>query len=245
MRKLVAIIALLAVIILSFGFVWLRVMAQGDESNYFNRQWRPRFAAAPWLREALGLHYDGDGRADYLGNKYSKILIEVDQFDSVSLRLTALEGLTDKIEKLTGKDTSYLVSDRRVPYDRSLTKDEIAALASKYRNHFPGGGDTATIYLLVGSQDSEDVDILGTTFAEYGIAVFAKTLEEFTARSPDTLANYELSTALHEFGHQLGLPHNDEVGCVMNEQVEEARVAWERAEDVLVDFCEYEKELIR
>ena len=227
MKKLITILGPLLVITVSFLFILAKIQAQGSEDNYFNRQWRPRLAQYPILRHLLGLHWDGDARADYLGDKYEKIFVEVDLADGQTVELAALDLLKEKMSAATGKPVSYLISDRTAP-------------RRNYRNE----SDTAAVYLRILDRDPESPDTLGKTFEEYGIILYGRRLREFTDSAPATLNSYIASTALHEFGHLLGLPHNDRPGCLMNEHAEEGDVAWQRAQDVIIDFCEYEKELI-
>jgi len=241
-KKTGIIIGLLLIIALSLGFVALKSQARGSDDNFFNRELRQSFAENTWLRRVLELHYDGDAQSDYLGKRYTSILIEVDSLDTQTIRLEALNNLVKKIQEITGKETSYLVSDRNIIDRREIGERDIEEITARYRHHF-NHGDTATVYLLMASVDAQDADKLGTTFRDYGVVLFAKALDEVTRDNPDTLSNYELSTALHEFGHQLGLPHNEQPGCLMNEQVELKRD--ERPADVVVDFCDYEKVLIK
>lgn len=241
-RKSIVVFVLLLVITLSFAFVWAKIQAQGAEDNLFNREWRDDFAAIPWLRQALGLHFDGDGKADYLGKHYQKILIEVDTMKDLGITLESLKLLTEKIQGVTGKPTSYLISDREILYDRELSGAEIENLVSLHRTHY-NTGDTATIYLLYASRDQDRPTLLGATYQEYGIVLYGDALRDFTQDNLDLLTNYEASTALHEFGHQLGLGHNNDPGCLMNERVD-SDPSWQHPEDVILGFCDYEKKLI-
>lgn len=244
MKRFITIIILLIIIILSFGFVWLKSSAQGAENNFFNRNLRAYFAAVPWLREVLALHFDGDRKADYLGRRYKKIMIEVDLMNTKSMRLSALDILVQRIQSITGKPTSYLISDRSIPYERNLSKEQIRKLVQYYRNH-KSMRETVTIYLFYASRDKDVPTRLGTTYEEYGLVLFGDALADFIKNNPETLGSYEASTALHEFGHQIGLAHNQEPSCLMNEQVEEARLVREKPEEVIIDFCEYEFSQIR
>lgn len=243
MKRVLTISVLVIIIVLSFGFVILKVLAAGNDQSSFNRKIRPMLAAQPGLRQILSLHYDGDGRADYLGKRYKKILIEVDLATATTIRLAALDLLKTRIEEVTGKETTYIISDREMPYYRELSKEKIVKLALKYRNYHQTR-DTATLYLMSLPKFTEQPTRLGMTHQEYGIVLFGEALADFTEDSPNTLINYEVSTALHEFGHQLGLPHNQEPGCLMNERAEIAHGALENPEDVITDFCEYEKRLL-
>lgn len=243
MKKFLIIVILLLIILLSFGFAALKTAAQGRDDNYFNRHLRARFDRQPWLRNVLGLHYDGDAQTDYLGNRYKKILIEVDLMQNEVVQLSTLQGIAEKIGAATGKPTSYVVSDKDVPYALTTDDTRLGPLIRKYRN-YKNSGDTATLYLLFASRDAGDGQTLGKTYQEYGLILFTDELQNFTRSNPDTLPNYEISTALHEFGHQIGLPHDTEPGCLMNETVEESRQAKERPADVVTDFCAYEESLI-
>lgn len=242
-RKLTIVIILLLIIIFSFSFVYLKSQALGPATNYFNQHWRASFAAIPWLRHALALHNDGDAKADYLGKRYQQILIEVDVMNSLMAHLASLDLFAKRIQEATGKSTSYLISDRGVFYQRSMTADDLKKLVAKYRT-YKNPSETAVVYLLYASQMANEQDLLGKTYQEDGIVMFVEALEKFTKDSPETLENYEASTALHEFGHQIGLNHNEEDDCLMNEHAEESDVALEHPEDVITDFCEFEKKAI-
>lgn len=240
MKKSVVASLLLLVIVLSFGFVYFRSQAAGPENNYFNTHLRAKFAVLPMLRQILDLHFDGDGKADYLGRGYKKILIEVDVMDYVAGSLQGLQLLTSRIEAATGKPTSYVISDRQILYDRAVSKEDIAGIVKKYRN-YGNTADTAALYLLFLSRKEGESNLLGQTFEEYALVLFEDALANFTARSPDLLASYEASTALHEFGHQLGLAHNEEPDCLMNEHIDLGERRLQKPEEVIMDFCEFEK----
>ena len=242
MKRLLVICLLLLVIFLSFSYVILKSSANGSEQNYFNQKLRPYFSQFPWMRSILNLHFDGDGRADYLGSGFEKILIEVDVMDTLSARVPALQRLASKIEEITGKKTSYIISDREVSYDRELDREAIRRLVEKYRDH-KTRGDTATLYMLYGSRSAEKESLLGQTFEEYGIIIFAENLAEKTGDDSTLRTDFEFSTALHEFGHQLGFAHNSESGCLMNEQAG-IHEGYHSGDEIIMDFCDYEKRLL-
>lgn len=244
MRRIFIIVILLGIIVLSFGFVVLSFASRGQEDNYFNRKLRDNFAAQPFFRRILSLHFDGDAKADYLGERYEKILIEVDVMDSLSVSAATLEFLANRIAQAAGKQVSYLISDGKVPYQEFVNGDKLRELVGRYRNH-KTNQDRSVLYVLYAAEFENEPDRLGSTFDEYGIVLYTKALERFTRNSPATLSNYEASTALHEFGHQIGLSHNRERGCLMNEHAEEAHVAAQNPEDVIIDFCEFEKDQIK
>lgn len=242
MKRVLVTCFLSIVILVSFSFVWLKTQAAGPEDNYFNRELRVKLAARSWLRQLLGLHGYGDARADYLGGKYRKILIEVDVMNSLSARYEALDLLADRMAQATGKDVSYIISDKNIPYERAASDPVIKRLTARYRNR-QSAGDTAVLYVLYASRGDEE-SLLGLTFEENAVVLFAETLAEFVGRNLSVAAAYETSTILHEAGHQLGLDHNGEEACLMNEHADQAHVPREDPDEVITDFCDYEKRLL-
>jgi predicted Zn-dependent protease len=244
MKKAFIGLLLLAIIFVSFAFVVLKLLANGSEDNFFNQKYRAKFAAQPTLRKMLNLHYDGDGRADLLGDRYSKIVIEVDEMLDLDLPSDALDIFEEKVAAVTGKEVIVVRSDK-VPYKDSVTLEEVNELTNVYRNYIYTK-DAARFYVLYLSQFAGELSTdIGATNQEFGILLFDTTLQGLTAGNPDTLVKYIASTLLHEFGHQIGLDHNEETNCLMNASVEEGDVLREGSGDVLIDFCSYEKELIQ
>lgn len=241
MKKLFTVLFLVVIIAITLGFISLRVLAQGDEESNFNRNYRSKLSAYPIVRKMLGMHFDGDGKADYLGNSGNEILIEVDSLIGLQIDSAPLKLLAEKISAITGKEAFYLFSDSNIAYKESLNRDDIKEIVKTNRDYKKPG----SFYVLIASKDMEVERTLGITFEEYGVVIFADRIDDFTMANPETKDNYIESTILHEFGHQIGLPHNDLEGCLMNEKAEESQVARENPNDVLVDFCDYEKEQVR
>lgn len=243
MKKFFAILVLLVLIITSFGFVVLKTLAQGAETNIFNRKFRSSFARSPIFRDLLGLHFDGDAKSDYLGQKYTKIRVEVDAMQGVAIDIEALSILTEKMKSATGKEVDYVISDEQIPYAESVDAQQIGQIAAKYRS-FKSHGDTASLYLLYLSSDDKEAQLLGKTYQEDGVVLYLGGLKQFISANPETLKYYEESTALHEFGHQLGLGHDEQEGCLMTARAETTHVARQDPMEVITDFCDYEKRQI-
>lgn len=244
MKKFFAAVCLIFLIVTSFGFVALKLGLLGSDDNYFNQHLRNRLAAKPWLRNLFSLHYDGDSRADYLGSRYDNILIEVDAMDKTMPNREALDILVQKIQTITAKPTVYLLSQTDLPYDLTIDDNRIHELVSSNRD-LKSAGNTAVIYLLYVSTKTEDESILGSTFEDFGIVLYYQTLQEFTQTAPRTAVLYEASTALHEFGHQLGLDHNQQQNCLMNARVESAVSVLQLPGAVVTDFCSLELEILK
>lgn len=241
MKKFFTIGWLLLVIVGSFVFVGLKLWSLGLDDNYFNRHLRPVFAQSPFFRNALGLHFDGDAASDYLGGGYKEIVLEVDAMSGISPDRKALDMLVKQIQAVAKKPANYVISESNLPYREEVSDREILEL-SRSHHTFRSSGDTAVVYVLYVSRKAMEPDSLGATLQDWGIVLYKAALAEFTKSAPRTASHYEGSTALHEFGHQLGLSHNEESGCLMNTQVEKAVTALELPIDVITDFCETEKQ---
>ena len=244
MKKFLIILVLLLVILASFGFATLKILANGPENNYFNRNLRQIFSQHRFWRETLGLHYDGDGRYDYLLSGTGKIMLEVDVMSNLSMQPQALELVRQRIEQVTGKQTLYYFSSSNIPYKQSVSLGELAGMML-VRRDFAATGKDAKLQILYLSRDSAEPQLLGRTVREDGIVLYEEALGDFTKSNPDTLPAYEASTILHEFGHQLGLQHDETPGCLMNSSAEQSHVAREELADVVTDFCLQEIELIK
>lgn len=242
MKKVAAIVFLLFVIVLSFSFVTLKILANGSDANYFNTHWRYWFARRPLLRQALNLHYDGDGRADYLGRRFKNIVIEVDGMSGLNIEDDVLRNVVRVINRLTNKQTSFVYSNLDIPYQSSVNKEQLKNITRQYRDYRTK--DAAVVHLLAASRKEDEPKVLGSTFQEDGIIIYQDAVKEFTEDSPDTFTPYVLGTILHEFGHQLGISHNSGPNCLMNEHAEIDHVAETNPEEVVTDFCEFEKNVI-
>jgi|GEM_PF-781627 hypothetical protein len=242
LKKFLTVLGLLLIIILSFSYVALKLLANGSEGNFFNKNYRAKFAANPFLRQLIGLHFDGDAKSDYLGSRYKKILIEIDQMEGLDLPKPAMDLLAKNITAATGKEVVLDYSDV-IPFQPNVSTADIDKLVKQYRNA-SFASDSAKLYLLYLPQFDDNVDHLGSTYQEYGMLLFDTALRNFTKDSPDTFNNYVESTALHEFGHQIGLQHNQQPDCIMYEYADENHVIRENPSDVVTDFCDYEKSLI-
>ena len=245
MKKTLIITLLFILIVLSFAFVFLKMSSRGSEFSFFNQNLRYRFGEYQILRQLFGLRSDGDARLAYLGQKHKKILIEVDQMVGLDKNLeitdSLLQKLAEKIKNITGKETAFKYSNINIPYSSVATLENLKKIEEEYRNQ-QETGETAVIYLLLAIQDGNDPDKLGSTLGEDGIILFQKTFKDSMLKTdarPDTYDNFILGTLLHEFGHQIGLPHNIYPDCLMNAYTEFSNQV--KPDRIISDFCGHEK----
>lgn len=234
---------MVVIILLSGSLIVFNFGSLGKEDNWFNKNYRLKLAQYPILRYVIGLHYDGDGRSDYLGSRFDKIVVEIDSLEGITPNTQALEDLVSRIKDVTGKETNYLISNSDIPAFE-FDSEEVGSFIDRLRVHSSSSG-AASVYVLYAGVNKDEPTLLGQTFKEYGIIVYSQALDNFVSQNPATKKLYESSTILHEFGHQLGLGHNDKANCLMNESAEYNHKARFRAEGVIMDFCPLELQQIR
>ena len=241
-KKIIQIVLLVVIIIINALFLVVWFWSQGSGDNYFNKNLRINFIQSSFLRNIFSWHDVGEGRYDYLGKKPQKISINVYAMTGMNISLDILQELTDKIQNLTGKPVSYSFANMFIPYAPQISTNDKDTLLNKYLSQ---NSDSVQINLFILSQSDQEPNLLGLTYKERSIIIFNKALEDFTKNNPTTFSKYQLSTILHEFGHQLGLNHNDKANCLMAEHAEINHLAKDNPADIVVDFCDYEKQLIK
>jgi len=247
MKKVIVIIVLLIIITATFAFVFLKASSNNSDNSFFNSKLRHKFSQSYFLRQIFSLHNDGDAKSDYLGSRSKEIVIEIDSMQGMEINDTDLfERLSNKIEDITKKRVSYIHSTGDITYRPNLKIEEIETIKLNYGTHKPNN-NKSVIYIFLGSQLEENSDQLGSTLGNDGIVLFTNTLlsymKDYTANDYDEIVeNFALGTLLHEFGHQIGLPHNNTSGCLMNESAEFKK--YMNPEKIITDFCDFELDQI-
>jgi len=225
------------IIAVTFSYVFLKIEAQSPDSNYFNDNLRPNISRYPLLRDMLGLHFDGDAKADYLGSRYGSIVIKVIFMEGLLINDDILKSLSEKIQKTTGKPTRYIFWDTRMPFYAS---SNIESLRDYLENRvFSDSLEEASLYLIVANELDVHSDQIGSTVQENGIALFNNSLSKYEHSDEVIFNKLAVGVLLHEFGHQLGLAHNDYPHCLMNPSIDLS--ASNRMSKIVDDFCEEEK----
>jgi len=243
MKKALTIIVLIIIIAATSSYIYLKYSSLGDSSNYFNTNLRYELARYPTARNVLGLHSAGDARSDYLGPQYKKISIDVIMTDGLYMDDTIMKELSARITEATGKPTSYFFRPEKMPYQPAVSLADLDIQLKK--EAYDGGSDTAMLYLFVADQNKDASNSVGYTIDNNGIALFESDISQNYSRNDnlDAFDQYVVSVLLHEFGHQIGLEHNNVPNCIMNPSLELSDV--ERPANIVTDFCDYEKDLIK
>jgi len=235
-KKIFSTLVLLLIIASIAGFLILLSQSRSDSPNFFNNNLRFRIGEYAYGRTIFSLRNVGDARGEYLGKSSKRILIKVISSLDIEPNTKILSEFAKRVQEITGKPTTYSIATKRESFVEDMTPDQISTVFKKdFIVYNPSG--TSPIYLFFGPRKAEEPTVLGMTVKEEGIVLFDSAVADFTGSNPDTTGNYELSTLLHEFGHQLGLVHDDIAGCLMNEEAEASRVAQVDPDKIIVDFC--------
>ncbi|HAT74236.1 MAG: hypothetical protein US30_C0012G0033 [Candidatus Moranbacteria bacterium GW2011_GWF2_36_839] len=198
--------------------MYFRFSALNTGSNFFNDNLRYKLARYPMMRQALGLHFDGDAKADYLGGRYKNIIIKIVAMNGLEISDETARIFAKKVEEITGKKTSYLFRPS-IKYEALIGMGDLKKELEKNNSSLSSQG--AVIYVFIASQKKDDSVNLGSTLLENGIVLFKNPLSEsMRNNTPEALDVHSASLLLHEFGHQIGLAHNATPGCLMNAQTE-------------------------
>lgn len=206
---------LLVIILFSGIFIYLKMQSLGDEHSSFNQTTRYRLAKFGFFRTTLGLHKDGDSRAEYL-LKDTSIIIEVVQPSGSKLSDGVLDEFAKKVSEYTGRNTRIVNTDTIA--SGYTNEGQLAAIVRGNRRHFDGGSSNLFVMYVDDFPGSEKN--LAKTYQDFGMVISNDRLALLTREYPNSLPDYQLSTLLHEFGHQIGMDHNSINGCIMNEVVE-------------------------
>ena len=234
MSKIIKTLFLLIIICGTVLFSVAEIQARTDNRNYFNTNLRRPFDRSQILRNIFSLHSYGDARADYLGSKYKNILIEAQLPEDQTADPNLLTAVGNKISEITGKNTTYLI-DPALNMDSGISSAEIGVARNFYK--YGNTADTAVIHLTLLGVETDQPNVIGDTLMENGMVIFIGSIQAISSGSTGVAYAYELGTILHEFGHQLGLEHNDLPDCLMNPRAEVGGQPAAFPGQIATDFC--------
>jgi predicted Zn-dependent protease len=233
---------LFCIVVIIVGiFAYLRFSVNGNLDSYFNQHTRFQMGKYKAVRALFGLHNDGDARVEYLNAKLP-IVIEVVKPTGTMLDERIIKQFADKVAEFTGKQTTIFNEDH-IP-SGTLNEKDLALMVSQHRRHAAGNANLFVIYAddFVADNPNE----IGRTYLESSIVISDKRLKELTQGDSRIMPSYQLSTMLHEFGHQVGLGHNNGEDCIMNTTVEQPERMVHFFSDITpTSFCELELDQLK
>jgi hypothetical protein len=233
---------LLIILIIALGtFIYLKVQVNGDENSKFNQTTRFSLGKNGVIRAILGLHLDGDARAEYLENK-NPLVIEWFKPVSQDVDEQPIIDFANLIAKYTGRQTKVVFGSRLS--DGTIKIPDLASYNLKAEVDGVRSGSTFAIFFTDDYSPRPDEEI-SSTFKESAMLISISGHRDFLKGYSQSENQYYLSTMLHEFGHQIGLVHNDDSSCIMNTHAGiEGQPLEYYGRTEPQDFCPMEKEQI-
>lgn len=243
MRRTLQITGLLVIIVASFGYAGIRYQAnRQDERTWFNQHWRSSFARHASLRWLFGLHRDGDNQRAYLAvQEPSTLTLVLVNDDRVVVPEDAVERAAAVIGETLGIPGRVAIVPGAV---LAPTTSYSATQLRRLPRPTPAGAQDPVLYLYALTSFTDAPSYVGSTVREDGIALFFTELDSLVHRSPATRTSLVVSTILHEFGHQIGVPHIDDSTCIMAPSVEQPGSALSALALVPTTYCPQERAAI-
>ena len=146
----------------------------------------------------------GDYYADYLGDDYSKLVVEIDYVEGYGPDTEALNHFQSILERECRKQVSMKLDDEIQSTDSSYTLKEINQLEERYRDHYRGGDSAVMYYLYLNGEFAESGNVVGVSYHGSSVALFQ---EKFEAASTGRISPMEVERAVlvHEAGHLFAL----------------------------------------
>lgn len=152
---------------------------------------------------------------DFLAaNKYDKLMVEIQFVKGFAPTTEAVTNLENFLQQRLNKPSGITIVQSEVPSPgkTSYTASDIRSIESSARTQ-KTNGKTLTAYFFFAdgdySEGSGNGKVLGIAYGNSSMAIFGKTLREFSGGiSQPPLRTIETTVMLHEFGHILGLVNN-------------------------------------
>lgn len=152
---------------------------------------------------------------DFLaGTKYTKLVLEVGYVEGFEPTSTSLNNLVVFLNQRLNKPGGITISKKLVPSPgrAKIDADVIREIEKTQREKVTGGDQlTAWLYFVDAEYATSTTGskVLGVAYGPSSIAVFEKTVQEFTGGTGQpSEAVLEMTILGHEFGHILGLVNN-------------------------------------
>lgn len=152
---------------------------------------------------------------DFLSDKkYTQLVIEAVYVEGYQPSETALNSLVSFLNQRLNKPAGITVVQRSIPSPgrSTIDVDLIREIEKANRQRVTSGNQlTAWLFFVDGeySKSTSSSKVLGVAYGSSSVAVFEKTVNDFTGGlNEPSAASLETTILNHEFGHVLGLVNN-------------------------------------
>ena len=223
------------ILIIVFNLVYLFFFALFNSQVFLAKSvtLRDEFSKNELLQVAFQLDRLSDAKRDLLRKDLDIIVIPTADF---SLENGVSSNVAKKISEVTEKKVS-IVTDKILERKRigDLSQENFEKISEEAAKK-AGSKNYLAIILLDKSGDAPTN--VGMAEGERTIVLFEGRIAELS-ETQTVLDDLKVSTVLHEYGHLIGLEHNNNEGCLMNEKVESPGNNWSAS--LPQTFCSFEK----
>lgn len=192
------------------------VLAKFNNKNIFGELAKEKVIKYPLVVSLFNLNEPGDGRFFYLGSENVPINVEVHFSGGRNPDKNVESWLREIIKETTGRDVKLTVSKNAdIENMNSYTNSDLRNLRKNLETLI----NSPILHIVYISTYRDVPTSVGAVVNRDTIYVFKDTLLELT-NDPSIRQALEKSTLMHEWGHLLGLNHNDLVDCIMANKVE-------------------------
>ena len=208
-------VLLILFILLCVVFVFLKLELIGNPSSKFNQTTRFQLARNGWLRTIFSLHNAGDNRANYLLNT-DPLVVEWAKPVEENIDPAVLQNFANTVSKRVGRPVQ-LEQDGAID-DGTLNLNDLKSLQLQSQTQTTNVSSDVLLVIFANDYSPRQSGELSTTDGDSTEVISLTAMRQFLGNlSGYNMDNYLLSSMLHEFGHEIGLPYNSESDCIMDE----------------------------
>lgn len=217
-----------ATLFVSFHFV--------QRDNPVDKTIRPLLIQYDFARYGFFLNSYGDLRYEYLSPDTKEVLIEVDYQRGQDPDFIMEAKLREMMQKLLGKGVDIRINEEEKIANFSSFSDEGVDKILKTTRDYKPSPEQIYLHIVYLSRSEADPGNAGWSVGADEIVIFKGAISSMTERR-DIIQRLEESTVKHEFGHLLGIGHNDRENCVMSAVVEVKGNYKYQDENIPTEFC--------
>jgi predicted Zn-dependent protease len=171
----------------------------------------------PAIVNLINLNQPGDFKYLYFGNNVNVITINAYYNKSNEPDSEIQNWLTEIVKATTNKSIYFKLNILSNSYlQESYSDTALQQISTEINKTNKSGPYLNVVYLNSYEQSPGSV---GVVVNKDTIFIFKQTLNKLSDNS-EVLAALEKSTIMHEWGHLLGLDHNNGTDCIMNIRIE-------------------------